>query len=112
MTIAAAGGLGYRFGIDRLVESEERERLAVAAAALAGRAGEAEVRAQLHALAGLIRNLDRPAVDAATRAAQEAELDAAIDRGDEAAAIAVMRRLAAAERSTVRPVDWLGASGG
>jgi hypothetical protein len=87
-------------------------RLADAVTALAGRSAEPEVRAQLHALAGLVRNLDVPAVSADERAALEAEIERAIARDDEPAAVAAMRRLAALERGPIRPVDWSAASGG
>jgi hypothetical protein len=87
-------------------------RLADAVAALAGRSGEPEVRAQLHALSGLVRNLDAPAVPAGERAPLEAEIERAIARDDEPGAIAAMRRLAALERAPIRPIDWSAASGG
>jgi hypothetical protein len=87
-------------------------RLADAVTALAGRSVEPEVRVQLHALSGLVRNLGVPAVSADERAALEAEIERAIARDDEPAAIAAMRRLATLERAPIRPVDWSAASGG
>src|SRR4051794_32887945 len=87
-------------------------RLADAVAALAGRSGEPEVRAQLHALSGLVRNLDVPAVPTGEGTALEAAIERAIACEDEPAAIAAMRRLAALERAPIRPVDWSAASGG
>jgi hypothetical protein len=88
------------------------ERLADAVGALASRVREPELRAQLHALDGIIRNVAVPAPDPAQRAAHEAALRAAMQDGDEVAAIAAMRRLAALERAPLQPVDWSSASGG
>lgn len=88
------------------------ERLAEAVGALATRVREPELRAQLHALDGIVRNLAIPAPDPAQGAELEAALRAAMDDDDEAAAIAAMRRLAALERAPLQPVDWSSASGG
>jgi hypothetical protein len=92
--------------------SDEPERLADAVSALASRVAEPEVRAQLHALGGLVRNLARPPVPAGEREAVEAALQTAVDRGDEPAAIAAMRQMAALDRASIRPVDWSAASRG
>ena len=67
------------------------------------------MRAQLHALAGIVRNAGR---EPATPRRSTAALDSALEREDEPAAIAAMRRLAAAERAGLRAVDWSAASGG
>jgi hypothetical protein len=86
------------------------ERLADAVAALADRVAEPEVRAQLHALAGLVRNLVVPADDARPERARE--LADALAAGDEARTLAAARVLARADRAFVQPVDWRAASGG
>ena len=88
------------------------ERLADAVSALARRVDDPLVRAQLHALGGIARNLDAPPPDPAARRELEGAIDAALDAGDEPAALAAMRRLAALEREPIRPVDWSAASGG
>jgi hypothetical protein len=88
------------------------QRLADAAGALAGRATEADVRAQLHALGGILRNLDAPDVDEARRDALARRLSEAMRDDDEPGAIEAMRRLAALERAPLRGVDWSAASGG
>lgn len=83
-------------------------RLRDAVAALAQRVAEPEVRAQLHALAGILAVVDGPPPDGAAAA----EIDAGIARGDEPAVVAAMTRLAALERDRVPTVDWTRASGG
>ena len=83
------------------------ERLVVAVQELAARAEPADVRAQLHALAGLLANLELP-----DPSRDAGALDAALTAGDEAAAIVAMRALAAADRARVVPVDWGAASHG
>lgn len=88
------------------------ERLAVALTSLASRVAEPDVRAQLHALSGIVRNLDGRPADPAVRGALEQQIGAAMHRGDEPSAIAAMRRLAALEREPLQPVDWSAASGG
>ncbi|WP_187369089.1 hypothetical protein [Baekduia soli] len=91
-------------------------RLAEAVTALAGRAEPPELRAQLHALAGLVANLAPAPAPAAAPGAQRDALEAALlealDRADEPAVLAAMRRLAAADRAPVHPVDWSAASRG
>jgi hypothetical protein len=84
------------------------DRLADTVAALAARTPDGSVRAQLHALAGIVRNAGREPADTAALAAA---VDTALEREDEPAAIAAMRRLAAAERAGLRAVDWSAASG-
>jgi hypothetical protein len=91
---------------------DDPERLADAVTALATRATDPEVRAQLHALDGLLRALAAPAPEPAQRAPLVAAIDAAIERGEEHAAIAAMRRLAALDRAAVPSVDWSAASRG
>jgi hypothetical protein len=86
------------------------ERLADAVVELAGRVAEPEARAQLHALAGLVRNLVVPTDE--SRPALAAALADALAAGDEAHALAAARALARADRSRVEPVDWRAASGG
>ena len=88
----------------------EPGRLADAVAALADRVAEPEVRAQLHALAGHVRNLVVPADDARPPLARE--LADALAAGDEARALVAARALARADREAVQPVDWRAASGG
>ena len=88
----------------------EPGRLADAVAALADRVAEPEVRAQLHALAGLVRNLVVPTDDARPELARE--LADALAAGDEARMLAAARALARADRAAVHPVDWRAASGG
>ena len=88
----------------------EPGRLADAVAALADRVAEPEVRAQLHALAGLVRNLVVPTDDARPELARE--LADALAAGDEARTLAAARALARADRAAVQPVDWRAASGG
>jgi hypothetical protein len=88
----------------------EPGRLADAVAALADRVVEPEVRAQLHALAGLVRNLGVPADDARTELA--GELAHALVAGDETRMLAAARALGRADRAVVQPVDWRAASGG
>ncbi len=85
-------------------------RLADAVAALADRVAEPEVQAQLHALAGLVRNLVVPTDDARPELARE--LADALAAGDEARTLAAARALARADRAFVQPVDWRAASGG
>lgn len=93
------------------------DRLAAAVTELAARAEPADVRAQLHALAGIVANLGTPPVvggdaladgdDSLARA-----LEAAIAAGDEPAAVAAMRDLARRDRARVRRIDWTAASRG
>lgn len=85
-------------------------RLADAVAELAERVAEPEVRAQLHALAGIVRNLVVPVDD--DRPALARELADALESGDEAEALAAARALARADRAAVVPVDWRAASSG
>jgi hypothetical protein len=80
--------------------------------ALATSVADPGVRAQLHALAGILDNLDAGTPPAAERSAQAAAVAAAMAEEDEAAAIAAARRLAALDRAWLRHVDWSAASGG
>jgi hypothetical protein len=66
----------------------------------------------MHALAGILDNLGIPAPPAAERAEAAADAVLAMAAGDEAAAIAAARRLAALDRAGLRHVDWSAASGG
>jgi hypothetical protein len=88
------------------------ERLAEAVTALAGRVAEPEARAQLYALGGILRNIALEPPDRDARSALERAVVGAMRDGDEAAAIAAMRRLAALDRAPLQPVDWSAASGG
>jgi hypothetical protein len=90
----------------------DHERLAGAVTTLAARVREPDVAAQLHALSGILRNLDaeRPPADEVDRLGQE--IAAAMRAGDEAGAIASARQLARLERAGVRPVDWTASSRG
>jgi hypothetical protein len=90
----------------------DRERLADAVAALADRVEKHDVRAQLHALSAVIRNLGREEIGAAERARCARDLTAALAADDEEAVTTALRRLAAVNREAVRPVDWSAASGG
>ena len=85
-------------------------RLGDAVAALAERVEEPDIRAQLHALAGLVRNLVEPADEARAQLARA--LADALESGDERALLSATRALARADRERVRPVDWHAASGG
>jgi hypothetical protein len=85
-------------------------RLADAVAALGDRVAEPEVRAQLHALAGIVRNLVVPVDDARPPLARE--LADALASGDETRTLAALRALARSDRAAVAPVDWRAASGG
>jgi len=87
------------------------DRLADAVAALAERVGEREIRAQLHALTGVLRNLGRETLDAEARSRIGAELADAVAAGAEQRTIALMRELARLDRAAVRAVDWSAASG-
>jgi hypothetical protein len=88
------------------------ERLADAVAALAEQVAERPVRAQLHALSGILRNLRREELGATGRVELESALAAALAAEDEPAVLAAVRELAAADRAVVRPVDWTAASSG
>lgn len=88
------------------------ERLAAVVSALAARTTQADVRTQLHALSGILLNLLPDAIDEDERERVQSALSSAMQRGDEAAGIQAMRRLAALERGAVRPVDWSVASRG
>jgi hypothetical protein len=88
------------------------ERLAASVRALATSVADPGARAQLHALAGILDNLGAPSPPAAERATAAADVVDAMAAGDEAAAIAAARRLAAMDRAGLRHVDWSAASGG
>jgi hypothetical protein len=84
-------------------------RLVEAVGKLAPRTDDAHVRAQLHALAGVVENLT---VDPFANDPEDtAEVDTALEEGDEAAAIRTARRVAAARRAQVSRIDWSRASG-
>lgn len=85
-------------------------RLGDAVDALAGRVAEPEVRAQLHALAGLVRNLVEPTHEA--RVPLVRALADALEAGDESRLAAATRALARFDRERVAPVDWRAASDG
>lgn len=83
-----------------------KERIADAVSDLATRIAAPDTRAQLNALAALLRNLSSQAAPDSLRRPLEASIAAALEAGDEAGAIAAMRRLAALDRSVLAPVDW------
>jgi hypothetical protein len=83
-----------------------KDRLAGAVSDLAARVEAPDVRAQLNALAALLVNLSSHVASDDARRPLERSIVAAIDAGDEAAAISAMRRLAALDRSVLGPVDW------
>ena len=82
------------------------DRLADAVSDLAARVQAPDVRAQLNALAALLRNLGPNVAPGDARRPLEESIAAAIDAGDESGAISAMRRLAALDRSVLAPVDW------
>lgn len=86
-------------------------RVADAIDALAERVADADARAQLHATAGIVRNLVAPPAPPGAADALAA-LGAAERAGDDDAVVEAIARLAAAERALLRPVDWTAASGG
>jgi hypothetical protein len=82
------------------------DRLADALSDLAARIPAPDVRAQLNALAALLRNLGSHVAPDDTRGPLEQSIIAAIEAGDEAGALSAMRQLAALDRSVLAPVDW------
>lgn len=86
-------------------------RVADALAALADRVLDADVRAQLHAAAGIVRNLAAPPTHPGVPEALDA-LRAADEAGDDDAVVDAIARLASLERAGRHPVDWTAASGG
>jgi hypothetical protein len=88
------------------------ERLAEVVSALAARAADPELRTQLHALSGIVANLDAKALDRGRRAELEGRIEAGIEAEDEPLVLAAMAELAALEREPLRWVDWSAASGG
>ncbi|HEY2652111.1 MAG TPA: hypothetical protein VGI50_09335 [Solirubrobacteraceae bacterium] len=84
----------------------DKDRLADALSDLAARIDAPDVRAQLNALAALLRNLGSQVAADDLRGALEESIGAAIKAGDEAGAISAMRRLAALDRSVLASVDW------
>jgi hypothetical protein len=89
-----------------------QDRLADAVTVLARRVAEPDVRAQLHALAGILRNLGAQDADEQERRRLEESLVGALGDGTEPGVIAQALALARLDRSAVRPVDWSAASGG
>lgn len=89
----------------------DHERLAEAVTGLAGRVSQPEVRVQLHALAGLVRDLGSAPADGAERAAHAERLQRAMADGDEPAALEAATALARLERAAVTAVDWNAAAG-
>ena len=86
-------------------------RLADAVAVLADRVAERDVRAQLHALADILRNLGGETAGEDARRELERSLAAALAEEDEQRAVAAARALARTNRAAVSPVDWSAASG-
>lgn len=95
---------------DRLPETSP-VRVADAVGELADSIDDADLRAQLHALAGIVRNL---AVPARARELEDvyARLADAHHEGDDAGVTHALALLAELEEERVRPVDWTAASGG
>ena len=87
-------------------------RLGEAAGALVEIGDPDELRAQVAALAALLRNLGRHDESAAERDRLAVRLERAMEDGDEAAALDALRALTRLNRSVVAPVDWTAASGG
>ena len=87
------------------------DRLADALAVLAERVGERDVRAQLHALSAVLRNLGGETAGEEARRELELSLRSALADGDEQGVVATVRALARTNRAAVRPVDWSAASG-
>lgn len=92
--------------------SLDNARLADAVAALAEGVAAWDQRAQLHALAALVRNIGSEHAQGDTRAELERAIDGALAAGDEKRAVRAARELAALDRAAVAPVDWSAASGG
>lgn len=88
------------------------EQLAAAAEGIAERLVEPELRAQVFGLAAVIRNLGREQLGSEGRAAAQAELAGAVERGDEHAVVDHLRALAALDRAALLPVDWNKVTGG
>ena len=93
-------------------EMYSTERLSEVARGLAGRSQEAALRVQLHALAGVLANLDVEGPDPDLRADLERRIDSGMEAGDEDAVLTAMAELAALERAPLRWVDWSAASSG
>src|SRR4051794_41204089 len=90
--------------IVRLVETAlTAERLAASVRALAASLADAGARAQLHALAGILDNLDVPAPPPAERAAAADAVARAIADEDEAGAVAAGAGVAAGGPPGGRP---------
>ena len=92
--------------------SPDLEQLAVAAEEVAERLEEPELRAQVFALAAVIRNLGREHLAETERAGAQEALAEALAREDEAAAVGELRRLGAIDRAALLPVDWSRVTGG
>lgn len=86
-------------------------RVADALTAIAAKVPDADVRAQLHAAAGIVRNLVAPPPHPEVGAALEA-LAAADEAADDVAVVAAIAQVASLERAGLHPVDWTAASGG
>lgn len=82
-------------------------QVATAVEHLATSIDDADVRAQLHALAGIVRNLVVAPV-----AAELAEAYDHLAAAEDADVPAALARLAALERRRVAPIDWDAASRG
>lgn len=77
------------------------ERIAAAVDHLADAVADADQRAQLHALAGMVRNLVAPPVSAGLAAAYRV-----LEHASEDELPAALGRLAALEADRVDPPDW------
>lgn len=94
-------------GLPRL----DPERVADAVEALADQVGAADVRAQLVALAGIVRCLREPEVPDGAGAAL-ARVATATDGQEHESLVVALRELGVVERGAVAAVDWTRASGG
>jgi hypothetical protein len=101
---------------ERFLPRLEPEVIASAVGRLADRVEAPEVRAQLHALAGIVRNLVAPApapgLEDTYAGLEDAHSGLATAPDEPAAVLDALRVLIGRERVTLRAVDWTAASGG
>lgn len=95
---------------DRLPETDP-ERVADAIALLADTIESDDLRAQLHAMAGIVRGLVVPPPGGAVTSAHARLLRAEKDKDDDAL-VEALEAVARAEGARVGRVDWMAASGG
>jgi hypothetical protein len=87
------------------------ELVAAAVEALAVDVRDGNVRAQLHALAGIVRSLAPPTRPTGSKEALD-DLRRAHASGDDGVVATALARFAAAEQRIAPRVDWEAASGG